>query len=351
LVFSSIIQCPEVGELVKIIIMGTGPFAVPSCQRLVASGHEIALVVTRPPQGGTSKKQPETPVRSWAEAAGWPLFEPASINTPEAIERLRAVQADLLFVCDYGQILSRDCLAATRLGGINLHGSLLPRHRGAAPVQWTLLAGDDEAGVSVIHMTPGLDAGPVLAVDRVAISRDEHAGELEQRLAQLGADTTQRAVELLATWDGVAPIGTVQDRSAATKAPRLARGDGKLDFSHSAAVLERRVRGLQPWPGAFAELHWPSGKSLSLHLRAARGIPADELPAGTDAQPRTVGTAWPVDAATLGCDWPKPWDRLLAVQTGDGWLLVALVQPAGGRVMPAADFLRGHPIDHPAQFV
>ncbi|MCC6509053.1 MAG: methionyl-tRNA formyltransferase, partial [Pirellulaceae bacterium] len=205
----------------RIVIMGTGPFAVPSCRALVEAGHEIAEVVVRPP---ANKKVAQAPVEAWAQSAGLPLYQPTSINLPESLEHLRTLEPELVFVCDYGQILSRDCLSIPKLGGINLHGSLLPRHRGAAPVQWTILAGDTQAGVSVIHMTPGLDAGPVLSLRSTPVLRDEHAGELEKRLSELGVQATLEAVELLGRWDRTSHIGTDQDKSLATKAPRLAKG-------------------------------------------------------------------------------------------------------------------------------
>jgi methionyl-tRNA formyltransferase len=328
--------------------MGTGPFAVPSCERLLHSGHEIALVVVRPPVPASGKKQPVAPVREWASQTGLAVFEPASANAAETLERLGEARAELFFVCDYGQILSRECLSIPRLGGINLHGSLLPRHRGAAPVQWTLLAGDAEAGVSVIHMTPGLDAGPVLTARRVEVQRDENSGELETRLAQLGAEATLDAVELLSGWDGASPIGSVQDASQASKAPRLKKEDGRLDFSLPAVELERRVRGYQPWPGAYAELAVSDTKRMSLHLRAARAV---ALPAQSGSWP--IGAAWSASAADVGLagpQWNAPWNRLLLVQTGAGQLAVATVQAAGKRAMSAAEFLRGHPLSPSAHF-
>ncbi|MFO1065672.1 MAG: methionyl-tRNA formyltransferase [Pirellulales bacterium] len=330
----------------KIIVMGTGPFAVPSCRALQAAGHEIALVVTRPPVPASGKKAPDAPVAEWAQSQGLPLFQPASINEPDALDRLRSLAADLLFVCDYGQILSRDCLTVTPLGGINLHGSLLPRHRGAAPVQWTLLSGDETAGVSVIHMTPGLDAGPVLSVFSTPVARDENAGELEKRLSSAGTQAVLDAIDQLAKWDRVSEIGVKQDKAAATKAPRLSRQDGRLDCATPAIELERRVRGLQPWPGVFGELEYPEGKRISLHLRSARAMSlSHELSLG---EPGTVRSAKAYD---LGLDWTGAWSELLAVETVDGTLLINLVQPAGKRPMPVADFLRGHPIAGTAKFL
>lgn len=325
--------------------MGTGPFAVPSCQRLLEAGHEVPLVVVRP---AANKKAPPAPVQTWAEQAGLPLAYPASINSRDALQRLRSLDAQLYFVCDYGQILSRECLSIPSLGGINLHGSLLPRHRGAAPVQWTLLAGDAHAGVSMIHMTPGLDAGPILATKAVEVLPDENAGELERRLSQLGAEATLETIQLLSQWDGVSQIGAVQDQSQATKAPRLTKVDGQLNFSFPALELERRVRGYQPWPGAYGELIFSETKKLSLHLRAARAVELE----GESTQ-RQVGAVWRSTNLEFGeasAAWNPPWDQLLVIKTGHGLLVVSFVQAAGKRAMTVSEFLRGHPLTPSAHF-
>lgn len=351
----------------RMILLGTGPFAVPTCQQLLEDGHDIALVVTRPLVDPQAKKLPARPVHQWASQAGLEIYEPASINAPEAIERLAGLEADLMFVCDYGQILSKASLSTTRLGGINLHGSLLPRHRGAAPVQWTLLSGDEQAGVTVIHMTPGLDAGPALAVASTQIVEDETAEQLEPRLAQLGVAATQHAIAMLANWDGRSPIGVIQDAGLVTKAPRFAKRDGQLDFRRSAVLLARQVRACQPWPSTFAELAWPEGKKMRLLVKAARAIP-DTLPGLKD---RPVGTVTVVDTRELAgeqskvlatsatgdavlagySDWSAPWQRVLGVATSEGTLLIGRVGPAGKREMSVDEFLRGHPILEVAQFV
>ncbi len=338
----------------RIVIMGTGPFAVPTCEQLCAAGHDIALVVTRPLVNPKAKKPPTRPVFEWASKLGLEIFEPASINAPEAITRLATCQADLFFVCDYGQILSNDCLSASRLGGINLHGSLLPRHRGAAPVQWTLLSGDSEAGVTVIHMTPRLDAGPALAIERTEIRPDETAKELEPRLAKLGVAATQQAIAMLSRWDGTSEIGQIQDKSLVTKAPRFSKDDGHLDFSQPAAQLVRRVRACQPWPGTFAELHWTDGKCLRVQVKAARSTDQalDQL---ADAQP---GGAVAVDSLALiqsggvdrMLDWSTPWHKLIAVATPDGTFFISRIQPAGKREMNVEEFLRGHPLTAETRF-
>ncbi len=330
----------------RIIVMGTGPFAVPTCKRLLAEGHDIPLVVTRPVADPTAKTQPVRPVFDWASQAGIDVYAPPSINTAEATATVAGYQADLLFVCDYGQILSRECLATTRLGGINLHGSILPRHRGAAPVQWTLLSGDMEAGVTVIHMTPRLDGGPALAIARTAIHDDETAEELEPRLAVLGVEATLSSILQLSQWDGTSPIGEMQDSGLVTKAPRLSKADGQLNFAEPADKLLRRVRACQPWPGTFAELTWPEGKHMRVIMRDARSI-TRTIPVLAGALP---GTAIPITAEDIQQAWPKPWSKMLAVATGQGLFLIARIQPAGKQEMGVDEFLRGHPIKTTAQF-
>lgn len=335
----------------RIVIMGTGPFALPTCRRLIADGHDIPLVVTRPLVGDPPpKRRLPRPVFDWASSEALPIYEPASINAPEALERLHSVASDLFFVCDYGQILSRECLSMNRLGGINLHGSLLPRHRGAAPVQWTILEGDPQAGVTVIHMTPRLDAGPALATARTEVRRDENAAQLESRLAALGVDATARAIAMLEEWDQVGPIGELQDQSLVTRAPRFSKADGQLDFRLSADYLERLVRACQPWPGTFAELEWSSGKRARLLVRAARALPTPPSAVNQPSAAAEPGMVTACPALELPHDLPDDWEGGLQVTTGDGVLLLGRVQPAGKREMSAAEFLRGHGVDGGVRF-
>jgi methionyl-tRNA formyltransferase len=326
----------------RIVIMGTGPFAVPTCQKLLAEGHTIPLVVVRPLADPTAKKLPPTPVLDWAREHNLEVFQPASINDPAAIAELAKYQPDLFFVCDYGQILSSACLSVAPLGGINLHGSLLPRHRGAAPVQWALLRGDHRAGVSVIHMTPRLDAGPVLSTAETEILPDENAGQLEPRLAELGVAATIQSVAELATWNRQSAIGQLQSQAGVTKAPRFAKAHGQLDFRLPAEYLARLVRALQPWPGTFAELQLAAGKSTRILVRAAR---ASAYESG-----KAPGEAWACDTRQFATDWPSPWQHVIAVATGNGTLLIARIQPASKREMDAEEFLRGHSLFSGAVF-
>jgi methionyl-tRNA formyltransferase len=254
-----------------------------------------------------------------ATELGAPVWQPESVNLSESQQQLRDLAADLLVVCDYGEILRNETLATTRMGGINLHGSLLPRYRGAAPVQWAILRGEQETGNTVIQMTPGLDAGPMLGQQRVPIHPDETAGELEARLAELGAKLVLEVIGQLATGT-TQPVP--QDKTAATKAPRLKKDDGLIDWSQSAAQIKNQVRAMQPWPRTFT--FWKRGAGEPLRLNIDRVQVAD---AGTGASGTVLGVG----------------DRLI-VATGEGAVEILELQPAGKRRMSASEFLRGYPM-------
>jgi len=304
----------------RIVILGTGPFAVPSLRALHASQHEVLCAVSRPPRG---RRAAPAPVFVAAEALGIETWLPETVNCDEACEKLTAFNADLLVVCDYGEILKPPTLASSRLGGINLHGSLLPKYRGAAPVQWAVFNGDAETGNTVIQMTPGLDAGPALGVQRIPIGPNETAGELESRMAELGADLVLEVIEQLAT-------GTerpmTQDKSQATKAPRLTKELGQIDWSRSALEIKNQVRALQPWPRAFTVWHRDEGEPVRL-------IVHEVGPLAEADSPRGIGAGAVVRS-----------DSELVVATGEGLLRLEEVQPAGKRVMAIGDFLRGYSV-------
>ncbi|MFN7447915.1 MAG: methionyl-tRNA formyltransferase [Pirellula sp.] len=332
----------------RLILMGTGPFAVPSFQGLRVQGHDVAAVVTRPevPSANTKKPTPISPVRSWAESCSLTVTSPASINSVESIEWLRSLQADLLVVCDYGQILSSECLSVSRLGGINLHGSLLPRHRGAAPVQWSILSGDQNAGVSIIHMTPGLDAGPVIVQESTQIAPTENAFRLESRLSTLGTKATLHAVDLLQNWNPASTesIGLPQDKSQATKAPRLSKADGALVADSLLKYLDRQIRGLYPWPGCYGNLIFPNGQALRVIVHEASPLPID-----TALLPASVRDAWDIGRLIYGEKAKQLQNHLdsqedisLGLIAIDGLLLLKSLQPAGKKQMTADEFLRGY---------
>ncbi|MFG0261626.1 MAG: methionyl-tRNA formyltransferase [Novipirellula sp. JB048] len=315
------------GNRLRIIAMGTGPFAVPSFDALLADGHEIPLVVTRPqPPVRSRKGPPPSPVRQWASENQLPLFDPHSINDAETIARLQSIGADLLVVCDYGQILKPAALATASLGGINLHGSLLPAYRGAAPVQRSLLNGDTVTGVSVIHMTPKLDGGPIVTTRQTTIEADETAGELEQRLSQLGVPATLEAIEKLRDWDGTRPLGEPQDPAKVTRAARLSKSEAEIDWDLPARLIDCHVRGMQPWPVAYFFVP-VVGKDAPIRVAVKQVRGGRELPAGV-----TPGT---IDIDEQG----------FKVAAQDRWVLITRLQPAGKREMAGAEFLRGHQID------
>jgi methionyl-tRNA formyltransferase len=301
----------------RIVMLGTGPFAVPTLRALVSAGHDVALVVTRPPRG---RQTEASPLQRTGESLGLAVWSPDTVNSPESQARLAALHADLLVVCDYGEILRPETLATARLGGVNLHGSLLPKYRGAAPVQWAILRGERETGNSVIQMTPGLDAGPCLGQERTPIDPDEDAGQLEARLSEQGAQLVSRVVADLAA-GAARPVE--QDRSQASKAPRLKKEDGVIDWSRSAHEIKNQVRALRPWPRAVTFWHRADGAPLRLNIDR---VTAES---SVDAGKSSSGTV--LDAS----------NRLI-IATGDGALELLDVQPAGKRAMSASDFLRGN---------
>jgi methionyl-tRNA formyltransferase len=264
-------------------------------------------------------------MRAIAEQSGITTLAPDDINADALRPRLREFGADLFVVCDYGQILAADTLAIPRLGGINLHGSLLPKYRGAAPVNWAILEGEQETGVTVIHMTPKLDAGPQLVRRQISIAHDETAAELEPRLAQLGVEAVCESLELLEAWDGTSPLGQPQEGGQATRAPRLRKSDGRVDWARTAQQISNQVRGLKPWPGTYAHLERGKGPPLRLILERVLAHPD-----------------WPLDAAPGSVVLAE--DGRLCIATGEGVLEILRIQPAGKRVMDVDEFLRGHPL-------
>jgi methionyl-tRNA formyltransferase len=313
----------------RLIMMGTGPFAVPTFRALVASAHEVLGLVTRPDRPAHRReKTPVNPMREVAGENGLEVFEPESINSPEASGWLRRKAADLFVVCDYGQILSRDTLALARLGGINLHASLLPKYRGAAPINWAIYHGEKETGVSVIHMTPQLDAGPCLVQRATEIGPDETAPELVTRLGDMGVAAVVESIEMLA--GGGRSRGMPQDAKLATRAPRLKKENGLVDWSRGARAISNQVRALEPWPKSYTFWRRAGEEPLRLILEKVEAI--DELPGGDSPLSRVPGTVAQAMADNF------------SVACGEDMLKIIAIQPAGKRVMSAAEFLRGHKI-------
>jgi methionyl-tRNA formyltransferase len=319
----------------RLVMMGTGEFALPTFEALYGTRQDVAALFTQPDRTGEGHHRSlQNPLKVLALAQGTPVFQPEKVNTPEALADLRACRADLLVVAAYGQILSEELLRIPRLGTINVHASLLPKYRGAAPVAYAILNGESETGVSIIQVLPALDAGPILAVARTPIGPLETAGALEDRLARLAIDLLPNVIEQFAT-------GTVQALPQAeahvTRAPKLKKQRGAIDWTRTAAQIDCHIRAMQPWPNPFTYLYSPGKKPQRLLITAVCPLPEMR-------EPGVPGTLIGVDP------------QRLIVRAGEGAVEILHVQPEGKRVMSAADFLRGRKIGPedrfgPAEFV
>jgi methionyl-tRNA formyltransferase len=306
---------------VRLIYLGTGDFALPAFEHLVATGHEVAALITQPdrPQGRKQEVVP-APIKRAAEARGISVFQPEDVNAAESLERIRAIGPDLLVTAAYGQILSGDLLSIPRLGGINLHGSVLPSYRGASPVARAIQNGDAATGVTIIRMTPRIDAGGIIAIARTEIGPDETAGELEDRLAHLGAPLVAQSIAALA--DGPVPI-LPQDKDKVTRAPKLRKEDGLIDWSRPARAVHDHARAMQPWP--LASTTWlpgPASGKKPMRIIVHRTAVVDG-----HGRPGEV-----IEAAG---------DRLV-VAAGEGAVRLLVIQLEGKKAATAAEFLRGH---------
>lgn len=301
----------------RILFMGTPDFAVASLKRLVEDGHDVCGVFTQPDKPkNRGHKMAFSPVKEYALTVGIPVYQPVKLRDGEALRLVEELAPELIVVAAYGRILPEDILNTPPYGSINVHSSILPKYRGAAPINWAILNGDSVTGVTIMYMAKELDTGDVILCRETAIDPDEDAQMLTARLAALGADALAEAVERL--HDGTA-VRLPQDHSAYTYAPMLDRSLSPLDFSKSARQLHDQVRGLIPWPCASMTL---DGKNVKVYRTAVGGETA--LAAGKIAEAGKQG---------------------LAIACGDGRLLRILeLQAEGGKRMAAADYLRGHPV-------
>jgi len=310
-------------------MMGTGDFAVPSFEHLAETGWRFVALVTQPdrPQGRKHEVVP-TLIQQRAQARGIPILQPEDVNAAESLNRLRALKPDLLVTAAYGQILSVELLSIPRLGGINLHGSILPAYRGAAPVARAIESGETETGVTVIRMTPRIDAGAIIASATTKIGPDETAGELEKRLALLGASLVAHVVRALAA----GPIALLpQDKTKVSRAPKLHKEDGLIDWSRPAQAIHDLVRAMQPWPAAHTT--WQPGSPVPGD--PVRIIVHRTQPAGGQGAPGEV-----LEAAG---------DRLV-VAAGDRAVALLAIQLPGKKTLTAAEFLRGHRVQQGDRF-
>jgi methionyl-tRNA formyltransferase len=304
----------------RIAFLGTPAFAVPALDALASAGHEVAAVVAQPdrPAGrGQDLREPAT--KGWARARGVPVLQPLKVRDGELARQLAALAPDLLVVVAYGRILGEDLLRLAPQGAVNVHASLLPRYRGAAPIQWAVAEGERETGVTIMQMDAGLDTGDILLQRALAIG-DDDAEALSARLAAMGGTALCEALLLLEA-GVVVPVR--QDGAQATLAPVLEKEHGRLDFRLPAARLAARIRGFRPWPGAFTSL---GGRTLKVHAAQVLAAPVEGGAGPAPGAARAVA-----GGIRVGC--------------GEGSSLLLLeVQLEGKRRVAAAEFLMGHPL-------
>lgn len=307
----------------RIVLMGTGDFAVPPFRALLDSPFEIVGVLTQPEKTGRGHHQHVNPVKELAVAKSVPVFQPERVNRPEMLETLRSLQADVFVVAAYGQILKPELLAIPRLGAFNLHGSLLPRHRGAAPVQYAIWKGDRVTGVTIFQIAPALDSGPMVGVVETSIGDSETSGELMLRLADLSVSLT---LDVLRKLDEGTAVFTPQDTSLVTLAPKIPREAGLIDWSQSAREIDCHIRAMQPWPKASSILQRRGQATLRCIVLQVSNVSGDE--AIHRGEPGKV----------------KEHQGRLLVATGDGWLEILKLQPEGRKAVDGRSFLNGHPL-------
>ena len=322
----------------RLVMMGTGTFAEPTFEALIAAfGGDVVGLVTQPDRDAGNKRgstrQTGKGMKPIADAAGIQVAQPESINTPEGLEQLRAMKPDLLVVAAYGQILSKDVLTVPTRGTINVHASLLPKYRGAAPVAYAILGGEKQTGVTIIKVTPGLDSGDMILQDALDILPDDTTGSLEARLSALGARMAVDAARKYATGGPVE--GAKQDPALVTKAPKIKKEFGLIDWTKPAEYIERFVRAMQPWPTAYTFLHRPGKEPMRVIVTKAH--PA----LGPTFEGVTPGTPFVLDVEA-DCVYVKAEGReLLAIEE---------LQPAGKKKMTASEFLRGYPTTDGVRF-
>ncbi|MFH1552518.1 MAG: methionyl-tRNA formyltransferase [Candidatus Omnitrophota bacterium] len=301
----------------KIIFFGTGKFGLPSLKKLHKSSHEIVAVVTQPDKKkGRGWSVRPTPIKAFVEQAapGMDVFQPEKASDAQFIDSLRKMDADIFVVIDYGQLLDKDLLDVPRKCCVNLHPSLLPKYRGAAPVNRAILNGEEETGNTVIRMTERMDAGSVIMQEKTEIGEDEDAEDLLERLSYSGADLLLKALSAIESGEECL---SEQDESAAAYAPKLGKKEGEIDWTVSAQEVVRKVRAMQPWPGAFTHLD-----SRTLKVIHAAEDDASE----SSSSPGTISD-----------------ETKFIVNTGKGSVRVTMLQLEGKKAMTSAEFLRGHP--------
>jgi len=297
----------------RLLYMGTPQFAVQPLRALAAAGHEIAGVVTRTDKpAGRGRTLAAPPVKLAAQDLGIAVYQPKRVRDPEFIEVLRKIDPEAIVVAAYGQILPREILTLSKYGCINIHASLLPAYRGAAPINWAIIRGEQETGNTIMMMDEGMDTGAILMQERIPIGQEDTAGALTDKLSLLGAKLITTALPLIVSG---ACLPVPQDGARATMAPLLKKGDGLIDWNLSALEIHNRVRGLSPWPGAYSFLDNKTVKIIMTEVVDGAGEP---------------GRLYEKDKNTLEAG------------TGSGMLRILSIQPEGKKPMTAGEFMRGH---------
>ena len=315
----------------RVIFMGTPDFAVPSLEALLTK-HEVVLVVTQPDKPkGRGKKMVPTPVKACALEHGIPVLQPEKVKEPEFVEQLRSYEPDLIAVTAFGQILSEPILEMPKYGCINVHASLLPKYRGAAPIQWSIIEGEAVTGVTTMQMDEGLDTGDMIMKAEVPVSEDETGETLHDKLAAAGA---KLCVETLEALEKKTAVFEKQGESPTAYAKMLTKEMGNIDWAQPAVRIERLIRGLNSWPSAYT--HW-NGKVMKIWRAKADTQTVEDMQMGDDGRSGARGTI-PGTVTSVG-------KEEFTVQTGDGGLRVYEVQIPGKKRMETGAFLRGYTME------
>ena len=304
----------------KIVYMGTPDFAVAPLEAILKAGHEVTAVVTQPDrQKGRGREVQYSPVKECALSYGIPVLQPLKIKEKDAVEELRKYPADIFVVAAFGQLLSEEILNMPRLGCINIHASLLPAYRGAAPIQWCVINGEEKTGVTIMQMAKGMDTGDILLQKEVVLDEKETGGSLFDRLMETGAELI---VEALPKIEAGELIPVVQKEELATYAGKITKDMGNIDFTKAAVTIERLIRGLNPWPSAFT--HY-KGKILKIWE-------ADVVSECVNAENPVPGTVIAMDKESF------------TLATGESALRIRSLQPEGKKRMSCAEFMRGYEV-------
>ncbi|MBW8038639.1 MAG: methionyl-tRNA formyltransferase [Planctomycetes bacterium] len=306
----------------KIIYLGSGEFGLECLNTLAQSGHSLEFIVTQPPrQAGRGRKPTPTPVARWADSHSVPFIETDNVNAPPTIEKIAAYQLDVTVVIAFGQKIGSEIINLSPKGAINVHASLLPKYRGAAPINWAIIEGEKQTGISIITLAEKMDAGDILTQATTDIGADQTAGLLHDRLAQIAAPLLVKTIDDIA--NGTA-VYCQQDHSKATLAPKLKKSDGFLDFNEPAELLQRKIRGFWPWPGASAVYISKKTESAKGGLRV------------------TIAMAEVVQASSQAQLPPGTFDENLNVICGQHALKITEIKPTASHLMHFRDFVNGH---------